>query len=149
MKLIHISLLVLVLGLTACVGLGKRPEPPLVSLDGIELTRLGWTEQAFTLTLNLKNPNNYRLPLRGLSYTLNLNGQPFAKGISTDAVTIAAGGTSQIRVKVVSNLLAAYGQAKTWLGGSGAPLKYSIKGSFGVLHKSIKLPFRRVGEISL
>jgi LEA14-like dessication related protein len=139
-------LLTLLFTLVACSTLTGRPDAPIVSLADIKFSKMGLLEQSFTLTLRMKNPNDFRLPLRGLNYALKLNGSKLAEGASASKVTIPAYGEALIEVDLVSNLLTAFNQLK---GLSGTkPLKYSLSGKVGVVNKAFKLPFSKEGEIS-
>ncbi|HEY5598379.1 MAG TPA: LEA type 2 family protein, partial [Kiloniellales bacterium] len=75
----------LVLVLAACAPIDKA-EPPEVSLADIKLLPGGLFEQKFQLELRVTNPNNFDLPLEGLSFKLALNDQPFAQGVSNESV---------------------------------------------------------------
>ena len=77
------------LGLAGCAALISKPEPPTVKLAGISLTQANLLEQTFILKLQLSNPNDYALPIRGLRYQLEVNGQEFAHGGNLDEVTAA------------------------------------------------------------
>ena len=140
-------LLILVFGLMACSALTKRPEAPIVSLADIKFSKMGMLEQTFILTLRLKNPNDYSLPLRGLSYGLKLNGAAFAEGASASKVTIPPYGEETIDVNVVSNFFSIFKQLKGLSGNE--PLKYSLSGKIGLVNKAFKLPFSREGEFTL
>jgi LEA14-like dessication related protein len=107
---------------------------------------MGLLEQGFVLTLRLKNPNDYSLPLRGLSYGLKLNGQKFAEGASASQVTIAPYGEETIDVDVVTNFFSIFKQLKGLAGEE--PLKYSLSGKVGLVNKAFKLPFSREGNVS-
>ena len=139
-------LLVILFSLAACSALTKRPEAPIISLADIKLSKMGLLEQSFTLTLRMKNPNDFSLPLRGLTYALKLNGQNFAEGVSASQVTIAPYEEALVEVDIVSNLLTAFNQLKGLSGGQ--PLEYSLSGKVGVLNEAFKLPFNKVGEVS-
>jgi LEA14-like dessication related protein len=143
----HYGLLLIVLaGLVSCSALTKRPEAPIVSLADIKFSKMGLLEQGFVLTLRLKNPNDYSLPLRGLSYGLKLNGQEFAEGASASKVTIAPYGEETIDVDVVTNFFSIFKQLKGLAGEE--PLKYSLSGKVGLVNKAFKLPFSREGNVS-
>jgi len=137
---------IILFGLLACSALTKRPEAPIVSLADIKFSKMGFLEQSFILTLRLKNPNNYSLPLRGLSYGLKLNGQDFAEGASASKVTIAPYGEETIDVDVATNFFSIFKQLKGLAGEE--PLKYSLSGKVGLVNKAFKLPFSREGEVS-
>ena len=87
--------------LTGCAAPLQKPE---VSLAGVELIGIGLVEQRLLLKLNVSNPNDVDLPVKALSFDLDLDGQPFAKGVSEQPVTIARHAEALLDVKVVSRL---------------------------------------------
>ena len=87
--------------LAGCAAPLQKPE---VSLAGVELVGIGLVEQRLLLKFNVSNPNDVDLPVKALSFDLDLDGQPFAKGTSEQPVTIARHAEAQLDVKVVSRL---------------------------------------------
>ena len=87
--------------LTGCAGRLQKPE---ISLAGVELVGLGLVEQRLLLKLRISNPNDVDLPVRVLSFDLDLDGQPFAKGASEQPVIVARQSDALLEVKVVSRL---------------------------------------------
>ena len=63
-------------------------QPPRVSLVDIRMLPGGLLEQRFQIDLRITNPNNFDVPLDGLSFTLALNGAAFANGVSNRAVVV-------------------------------------------------------------
>lgn len=148
-RILTVMLLSLLVLFSGCSSVLPKPDPPKVSLAGLKIAKLNWSEQTFDLTLNIQNPNNFSLPLRGLDYALKLNGNEFARGLSNDNVTIAANGEAQIKLRVGSNLLKSISQISSFLNSGGSELNYSLDGNFGVLHESFRLPFNRSGKVNL
>ena len=96
-----VSLAIVVALLGGCAAPLQKPE---VSLAGVELVGVGLVEQRLLLKLKISNPNDVDLPVKSLSFDLDLDGQPFAKGASEQPVTIARHAEAQLDVKVVSRL---------------------------------------------
>ncbi|MGD8498377.1 MAG: LEA type 2 family protein [Chromatiales bacterium] len=135
--------------LTACGPLVERPEPPRVSLVNLQLTQMTLFEQRFHLELRLQNPNAYPLPLAGMEYTIELNGERFADGVSNDRVTIPEFGEALIAVDVSSDLASLLRQLYRLQRGEQPTLSYRLHGSVGIVDQAFKLPFERSGEITL
>ena len=87
--------------LSGCAGRLQKPE---VSLAGVELVGFGLVEQRLLLKLRISNPNDVDLPVKALSFDLDLDGQPFAKGASEQPVIVARQADALLEVKVVSRL---------------------------------------------
>ena len=141
--------LLLVQVLAGCAQLTQRPEPPQVSLAGIELLGLGLFEQRFRVRLNLDNPNDYALPVSGVEYALEINGQSFAKGRSVDEVELPANGRTQVDVDVNANLSSLLGQAMLLQQGRLPKLDYRLTGKLKLMQGLFSVPFERQGSIPL
>ena len=95
------------LGLTAlggCAGLQlgmKKPEVAVVDIRPLDGTLL---EQRFVLTLRVTNPNSVEIPIEGLTFRLDLNGQQFATGVSNKPVVIPRLGNGLVDVTATTGL---------------------------------------------
>lgn len=72
---------------SACAG-GAIDQPPDVTLVDIRPLDAGLFEQRMGVTLRISNPNDGNLPIDGYRFALELNGQPFAKGTSSQRLTV-------------------------------------------------------------
>lgn len=96
----------LVLSLAAgCADLTTPWTAPEVALLGAQPKLLGLDRQSFLVNLGVTNPNDRALPIKGLSYRVQVEGQDLAEGTSELARLIPAGGTERVDVEVNSNLL--------------------------------------------
>jgi LEA14-like dessication related protein len=88
-----------------CAGLGKPLETPRVSLSNIQVQESKGLETAFLVQLRVTNPNDVELDIKGLDCDLEINGKPFAYGISNSQVKVPAFGSETIPVTVYSSVL--------------------------------------------
>ena len=141
-----VSLAIVVALLGGCAAPLQKPE---VSLAGVELVGVGLVEQRLLLKLKISNPNDVDLPVKSLSFDLDLDGQPFAKGASEQPVTIARHAEAQLDVKVVSRL----GDVLKQLNAArkNGKLGYRIHGrvEFNGSAGPTSVTFDRLGEVSL
>lgn len=143
-------LVLLVLGMSGCASLLQRTVAPRISLIGVELISAGVFEQRFRVQLRIQNPNDFALPITGLDYTLDLNGQRFASGVSHRPVTIPAYGEGQLVTTISTSLGSLFQQLQQQLGGGQAPgLRYRLKGRLRLEHHVFTLPFEYQGDIKL
>jgi len=144
------GLLALVLGLTACGSLVRDIQPPEIELVGLQFTGVELNRQTFRLSLDVTNPNSIPVPVRALSYQLQLAGGAFADGNSEERFTLPANGTQRIRLNVGTDLLGTLTRISNLLKGSGGAMDYEISGDMHVDLPLVKpIPFRRSGEIAL
>ena len=132
--------------LGGCAAPLQKPE---VSVAGVELLGIGLVEQRLLLKLNISNPNDVDLPVKALSFDLDLDGQPFAKGASEQPVTIARQAETQLDVKVVSRLGDVIRQLKA--ARQNGKLGYRIHGRVELERSAgpTSVAFDRSGEVAL
>ncbi len=90
--------------LSACASL-ENALPPQVQITDIRLLDGGFIVQELEAELLVKNPNNFDLPLEGLTFTLELNDQPFAEGFSNQVVTIPRLGHARIPIQATTTIV--------------------------------------------
>jgi len=137
----------LILVLAACAPIEKA-EPPSVSLADIKLLPGGLFEQNFQLELRVTNPNNFALPLEGMTFKLALNDRPFAQGVSSESVTVPRLGEARIPVVASTTMLDIVQQVITL--GNRADLTYRLEGL--VYLKGLggtSVPYERMGKLQL
>lgn len=136
---------VLALFLCACA---VRMEKPTVTLADLDIESVGLFEQQFLLKLRVRNPNNVEIPVEGLDFAMELNGRPFASGVSNTAVTIPRLGETLLSVRATSNLASLLEQWRD-LGDLVRPgLDYRVRGNLRVSGYGV-LPFDHRGQAAL
>ena len=90
--------------LGAC-GVTGDPVPPQVRLADLRLLDASVFEQRFELDLRIGNPNDFALPLDGLTFDLDVNGEAFARGFSDQRVTIPRLGEGVVSVAASTTLI--------------------------------------------
>ena len=149
-------LCVLVLLLSACAGLAGLSQKPEISLAGLDLLELGLFEQRFAMRLRIQNPNEVDLPINGLSFDVELNGQHFAKGLSDKPVTIPRMGEAVLEVTATSNLGSVLKQLRELQKGGGEGgqegrqnrVDYRMSGRLS-LEGIGSIPFERKGDVQM
>ncbi len=146
MKRLLAILCVLCAALAGCASLSGLTQKPEVTLAGLDLLELGLFEQRFALRLRVQNPNDVELPIRGLTFDVELNGQPFAKGLSDQAVVVPRFGEAVLEVKATSNLGSVLRQLRELRKSGRERVDYRMFGRI-TLDGLGSLPFERKGEI--
>ena len=136
--------------LSGCAGVGQQLEPPRISLANIRVQEVSGLETAFEIQMRVFNANDIDLNVKGISAELEINGQPFATGVSNTPVDIPSFGTGLVTVTVYSSVIkifkSAYGLKDS------EALKYRLTGKVRVSGESMmatSLPFESEGEVSL
>jgi len=145
-----LTLGLLVALLSACAALQTQLERPNIGLVDLDLQQVGLLEQRFVITLNVQNPNGIAIPVRGMSYALQIAGQDFARGVSPQSFTVPAYGEQRVQVEMSTNMLSALRQVQTLLKGSTDQVNYKLAGKLDVdVLGGVTLPFENTGEFKL
>lgn len=143
-------ILLAVLMITGCAGVGKQLEPPRISLANIRVQEVSGLETSFEIQIRVFNANDIDLNVKGISAELEINGQPFATGVSNTPVEIPSFGTGLAAVTVYSSVIkmfkSAYGLKDS------EALKYRLTGKVRVSGEGMmatSLPFESEGEATL
>ena len=143
------------LGFAACIGLLSgcslfvpKFEAPHLSVVNVEVTKAAVWEQQLKVRMRVENPNNRTLPVKGLSYTLELGGQEFANGVSGAAFIVPANGVAEFDMNVTANMA---GVLFKILGrGGDAAIDYRIRGKVSLSEGLLRsIPFDQKGQFKL
>ena len=141
-----LSLCTLLIG--ACALFGVR-EPLNVTIANLTPIEVGLLEQRYALKVRLLNPNDAEIAFDGVVFDLEINGKPFAKGVSSQSSVIPRFGEAVIDVQVVSGIQNILRQINELTKGNRTAITYRIKGrlhSGGLLGS---VGFDSSGEIAL
>lgn len=94
----------LALLVAACAPHLQRPD---LSVVGVTLLGSSVWEQHLRVRLHVHNPNDRALPVRGISYDLEVMGQAAATGQSEASFVVPARGDAEFDMSVTTNLAAA------------------------------------------
>ena len=135
--------------LAGCAWVPGRGEPPSLHIADIKLLNATLFEQQYLLSLRVQNPNDFDLPIEGLSYEIELNDKPFATGASSRAVNVPRYGSALIEVEGISTITDLLRQYKQLAKGELTGLRYRLKGKLTLQGSLAKIPFDYKGEIGL
>lgn len=142
----------MMLGLAACSGPSvfstTDAKSPDVSLAGLSFSEPGLTEQGMTIQLRLKNPNEFDIPVDGLTFNLDVNDTPLADGLSQHDFTLPSLGEIVVPVDVTiptDDLI-----ARVVAIGTGRRLDYRLTGEADIGYWFAgPVPFTREGKMAL
>ena len=100
------------------------------------------------LQLRILNPNDNEIPIKGLSYSIEINGHEFAYGVSRQPVSIPAFSEALLDVEVVSNLLNVLQQFQEMSSENNDSLHYRLRGKLSLAKSLAKLPFNVEGKLT-
>lgn len=91
--------------MASCASMEQLVSEPRVSLRQVQVTELALDKQTFVLDFDVTNPNPFPLPIKAVSYGVELDGQRFASGATQSAFTVPAGSDGAFAISVNLNLL--------------------------------------------
>lgn len=121
----------LLLALAGCASTANLQAPEL-SVVSMKLQSADLFSQRLQLRMRVVNPNDRELPVKGISYRIEVDDEELAHGASEAPFTIPALGEAEFDVQVAANL---------------APTLLKFLGRSGSTPK--KLDYRLVGKVSL
>jgi LEA14-like dessication related protein len=137
--------------LSACTLFAPKLETPKLSVVNVEVLKTDLWEQHLRVRLRVQNPNDRILPVKGLTYTMDVGGREFANGESGASFVVPAFGEAEFDMNVTANM------AGTLLGlisrGGDAlnqPLDYRIRGKISLSEGLLRtIPFEQKGAFKL
>lgn len=118
--------------LQSCAGLGQRPEAPSVSLNSIRTIPSSGALPSFAIDLRVVNPNSEALKLRGVVYTISLEGHQIIKGAKNDLPVIEGYGEEEVTLTASANLLSGLGLINDLINSNRDSLDYEFEAKLDV-----------------
>jgi len=134
------------LGLAACSGLPWNAVAPKVSVADVAIKSLSLFEQQLDVGLRISNPNDFELTIEALEFELDVNGRPFASGLSSNVTRVPAMASVLLRVDTFTqseNLIQQFKRLSPDVLKAGVP--YRVKGRIKTDQSSRWLPFDHTG----
>jgi LEA14-like dessication related protein len=143
-------LVLLFLLIGGCAALQPQIERPRLELANIEVKELGLFQQRFLVTLRAQNPNAVALPIRGLTYALDLEGSEFASGATATPFTLPAYGETDVQLELSTSLMRTGQWLFDRLKKGGTTMDYRIRGDIDVARTGVgRIPFENTGQVDL
>jgi LEA14-like dessication related protein len=145
----HLLSCAVALFLSGCAALGPDLEVPRLSLVSVAMTSADIFNQSFLVKVNVDNPNDRELPIKGIDYKLFLEGDSFAEGESSKAFTVPAKGDIDFDMTVRTNFVSGAGRLLSRLNGRDQ-VNYVVEGKLRTdISMLKKIPFQETGTVSL
>ena len=151
-KRLNLAALLLMSNLLAsCASTGQLIHTPNVSLRNVELTDIGFAGQTFLLGFDVVNPNAFPLPIKSVSYGVELDGYRFASGATSGNFTVPASGDAEFAISVEVDLLKTAPQLLYIVRDSlKRDIPYELQGQLGLdIPLTDPIRFSSSGEIRL
>jgi len=145
------SLAIVAMTASGCASTGALLETPEVSLRNVSVTQLGFNAQTFVLDFDVINPNPFPLPIRSVSYGVELDGYRFVSGQTEGRFTVPASSDGAFAISVDVDLIHTAPQLMFIVrDGVYREIPYVLKGQFEVdIPFTNPVPFSKEGSIRL
>ena len=136
---------------TGCASTGVTIEKPGINLRNVEVAAIDLDGQTFVLDFDVVNPNPFPLPVRSVSYGIELEGLRLAAGETQGAFTVPADGESHFAITVDVDLMRTAPQLMFIVrDGFHRDIPYALEGSLAIDVPFVKpVGFQNRGSIRL
>jgi LEA14-like dessication related protein len=142
------AVLVTALLLSGCATALKW-EAPKLSVASLKLQSADVFSQRLLVHMRVSNPNDRELPIKGLTYRIEVNGAELAQGLTDTPFVVPAMGEAEFDVQVTANLATALSQLLSRRGSSDT-LDYHLTGSVALSSGLLRhIPFDERGSVKL
>lgn len=125
-----------------------RLQAPQLSVVDVQVLGGDLWQQRLRVRMHVQNPNERALPVKGLVYTLQVEGQEFASGESAASFTVPALGEAEFDMNVNTNLVATV--LKLLGRGSAKDVDYHLSGKVSLAEGFLRsIPFEQRGTFKL
>ena len=136
------------LALSGCASALKL-EAPHLSVISMKVQSADIFSQRMLVRMRVVNPNTRELPVKGITYRIEVNDAELAQGLTDTQFIVPALGEAEFDVQVTANLASALSQL---LGrkGSSDTLEYRLVGSVALSSGFLRrIPFDERGSVKL
>jgi LEA14-like dessication related protein len=124
-------------------------ETPKLSVADVEVLGGELWQQRLRVRMHVHNPNERALPVKSIEYTLEVQGQPFASGESSEPFVVPALGDAEFDMSVTTNVAGALMGVLSRYGGSGE-IDYRLVGKVALSEGFLRtIPFDERGVFKL
>jgi LEA14-like dessication related protein len=125
----RILIIVVFLGLTGCSLFVPKLEKPTLSVVRVQMLKSDLWHQELKVRVRVQNPNDRALPVKGIVYQLEVEGQELAHGMSGDSFIVPALGEAEFDMSVSANMANVLIKL---LNKSGSEVEYRIYGKIAL-----------------
>ena len=88
-------------------ALAPKFTTPVLTVVGVSLEGGDLLTQRLKVRVHVQNPNDRTLPIKGIEYVLDVDGQPFATGESASSFIVPALGEAEFDMNMTANMAGA------------------------------------------
>lgn len=126
-------------------------EAPKLSVVSLKMQSADIFSQRILVRMRVLNPNTRALPIKGITYRIEVNDAELAEGVSNTPFEVPALGEAEFDVQLTANLASALAQFLSRRGSrDGNTLEYRLVGSVALSSGFLRrIPFDERGRVDL
>jgi LEA14-like dessication related protein len=143
------ALLSALLGLLAGCASALQLEAPKLSVISMKMQSADIFSQRLQVRMRVQNPNARELPIKGISYRIEVNDAELAQGLTDTPFVVPAMGEAEFDVQLTANLAGALARYLSRRGSSDT-LNYRLVGDVALSSGFLRrIPFDERGSVKL
>jgi LEA14-like dessication related protein len=124
-------------------------EAPKLSVVSMKVQSADIFSQRLQVRMRVQNPNDRELPVKGISYRIEVNDSELAQGLADAPFVVPAMGEAEFDVQVTANLASALSQLLSRRGSSDT-IEYRLVGNVALSSGFLRhIPFDEHGSVKL
>jgi len=131
-------------------ALAPKLTTPQLTIVGVKLEGSDLLAQRLKVRVHVQNPNDRTLPVKGIDYTLDVDGQPFASGESAGSFVVPALGEAEFDMNVTTNMAGTLVRLLARSSEARASIPYRLSGKIALSQGWLQsIPFEQHGTFTL
>lgn len=131
-------------------ALAPKFTTPTLTVVGVRLEGADLLAQHLKVRVHVQNPNDRKLPVKGIEYTMDVDGQPFATGDSAASFVVPALGEAEFDMNVTTNMAGTLVRLLARAPEERASVPYRLTGKISLSEGWLQsIPFEQRGTFKL
>jgi LEA14-like dessication related protein len=136
--------------LSGCSLFVPKLETPQLSVVNVELQKSDLWEQRMKVRMRVVNPNDRAIPVKGLTCSLEVQGEELAHGVSGASFNVPALGEAEFDMNMTANMAGALIKLLGRGNSFGDEVEYRVKGRLSLSEGFLRsIPFEDKGSFRL
>lgn len=148
-RILGVFTLVMILIVSGCATLPNLLKDPSVALESVSLANNNLLSPRFKLVLRVTNPNSIALPIKGMSYVINIQGVDLFSGATDEVPQIAAYGDTLLTLELGTDIIKAGNLLRLLLDKSIHTIHYNLGAQIDLSGIPASFNVNEAGNINL